>query len=319
MPPPSSASRSATSVQYTYISRKARCAEGRGSRKITDMSLSVEQPAIEPLRVHRPDGATIVAEVIGEPRHPLVLLVAGADCSMDWWRPEFCAALAARGFRVVRYDQRGTGQTTPGDQGRGLPTAVQDALALLDALLAADAHWVGFSAGGWVAQLTAVEHPERVLALTLESTTPGFGDDGDLPGVSDRLMQRFAHPLPEPDWDDPASVIEYQVETERDYAGVEFDEAHVRAIWSATVRRDPRLHHDDLDDGSEEMPSWRERLSGLRMPTTVLHGTDDPLFPIGNGEALAREIPGARFVPLPGVGHELPPRVWDAVIDAIAH
>ena len=91
------------------------------------------------------------------------------------------------------------------------------------------------------------------------------------------------------------------------------------AIWLATVRRSPGMHRDEGDpDVTAEGPRWRERLGSLQVPTTVLHGTDDPLFPIGNCEALAREIPGARFVRLDGVGHELPPRAWGAVIDAIA-
>ena len=280
--------------------------------------------SVEHLRVERSDGAVLAVEVIGPEGHPLVLLNAGADCSMDWWRPEFCAAIVDRGFRVIRYDQRGTGQTTPGPRGGrlgGLGTLVGDALAVLDAVHADEAHWVGFSSGGWVAQLAALDHPDRVRALMLLSTEPtGFGEaDADLPDASERLRQRWANPLPEPDWSDEASVIEYLVEVDRDYAGTEFDEPHERAIWSATVRRSPGMHRDEgAPDVTDEPPRWRERLPTLRMPTTVVHGTDDPLFPIGNGEVLAREIPGARVVRLPGVGHELPPRAWDAVVDAIA-
>lgn len=279
---------------------------------------------VEQLRVDRSDGAVLAAEVIGEARHPPVLLNAGADCSRDWWPPEFCAMLAGRGFRVIRYDQRGTGQTIPGRRGGrlgGLGALVDDALAVLDAARGGDAHWVGFSSGGWVAQLAALDHPDRVRTLTLESTTPtGYdGAGADLPGPSERLQKRWAYPLPEPDWSDEASVIDYLVETDRDYAGAEFDEPHERAIWSATVRRSPGMHRDEgAADVTVEPPRWRERLGSLRVPTTVVHGTDDPLFPIGHGEALAREIPGARFVRLPGVGHELPPRAWDAVVEAIA-
>jgi pimeloyl-ACP methyl ester carboxylesterase len=276
----------------------------------------------ERLRVDRPDGAVLAVEAIGQSGHPLVLLNGGADCSMDWWRPEFCAALADRGFRVIRYDQRGTGQTTPGPRGSrrgGLVTLVDDAVAVLDAMHAVDAHWVGFSSGGWVAQLAALDHPDRVRTLTLVSTRPTYGGaDADLPEALDRLQERWANPLPEPDWSDEAAVIDYFVETDRDYAGAEFDEPHERAIWSATVHRSPGMHRDEGEaDVTEEPPRWRERLGSVRVPTTVLHGTDDPLFPIGNGEALAREIPGARFVRLEGIGHELPPRASEAVVEAI--
>ncbi|TYL54580.1 alpha/beta hydrolase [Agromyces mariniharenae] len=295
------------------------------------------------MRVSRSDGAELAAEVIGEAGHPLLLLVAGADCSMDWWRPEFCAELVALGLRVIRYDQRGTGETTLGPRGtrrEGLPTALGDALAVLDAAQAidaaaagsgpaagtaadarADAHWVAFSAGGWVAQLAALDHPDRVRSLTLISTRPtGPGSaDPDLPAVADRLAATWAHPRPEPDWTDEAAVVDHLVDVDRDYAGDEFDEEHERAIWTATVRRSPGMHRDEGGaDVFDATVRWRERLGSLRVPTTVLHGTADPLFPLGNGEALAREIPGARFAWMPGVGHELPPRAWRAVVDAVA-
>lgn len=274
------------------------------------------------LRVPRPDGAIIAAEVIGSPRHPLVLLVAGGESSMDWWRPAFCDLLVERGLRVARYDQRGMGETTlgPPDTRRdGLAIAVGDAVAVLDAADAPEAHWVGFSAGGWVCQLAALDHADRVRALTLVSTTPTmFEPDADLPGAAARLHEAWAHPPPEPDWNDPDAVIEYHVEIDRDYAGDEFDEAHDRAIWTDTVHRSPGMHRDEGGTGEFiDAPRWRERLGDIRVPATVVHGACDPMFPIGNGEALARDIPGARFVRVPGGGHELPPSAWSFVVEAI--
>lgn len=283
----------------------------------------MSRTGVEPLRIPRPDGAVIAAEVFGSPGDPLVLLVAGGESSMDWWRPEFCELLVNRGLRVARYDQRGMGETTlgpPGTRRDGLTVAVGDALAVLDAAGARDAHWVGFSAGGWVCQLAALDHADRVRALTLVSTTPTtFDGDADLPRASPRLHAAWANPRPDPDWNDLHAVVEHHVEIDRDYAGDEFDEAHDRAIWTDTVRRSPGMHRDEGGaDEFEDAPRWRERLGEIRVPTTVVHGTADPMLPIGNGAALARDIPGAAFVSVPGGGHDLPPRAWGFVVDAVA-
>ncbi|MCD2443091.1 alpha/beta fold hydrolase [Agromyces sp. SYSU K20354] len=277
---------------------------------------------VESLWIPRPDGAVIAAELICSPGHPLVLLVAGGESSMDWWRPAFCDLLVARGLRVARYDQRGMGETSlgpPGTRRDGLAVGVDDALALLDAAGAREAHWVGFSAGGWVCQLAALDHADRVRALTLVSTSPTmFEADADLPGAAARLREAWANPHPDPDWNDADSVIEHYIEIDRDYAGDEFDEAHDRAIWTDTVRRSPGMHRDEGGaDEFEDAARWRERLGDVRVPTTVVHGTADPMFPIGHGEALARDIPGARLVPVPGGGHELPPSAWPFVVEAV--
>lgn len=283
------------------------------------------------LRVARPDGAVIAAEVIGDARHPLVLLVAGGESSMDWWRPEFCDLLVRRGLCVLRYDQRGMGETTLGPSPRhdGLTVAVGDAIAVLDAAAAAadaerdaarDAHWVGFSAGGWVAQLAALDHPDRVRALTLMETSPTmFEPDADLPGATARMQEAWANPGPDPDWSEPEAVIQHHVDLDRDYAGDEFDEAHDRAIWADTVRRSPGMHRDEGGaDVVESGPRWRERLGEIRAPTTVVHGTADPVFPLEHGQALVRDIPGARLVTIRGGGHELPSSSWPVAVEAIA-
>lgn len=292
-------------------------------RDADDTGHRIARPGIERLRIARPDGAVLAAELVGSAADPLVLLVAGAESPMDWWRPEFCDLLVARGLRVARYDQRGVGETTlgpPGTRRDGLTVALADALAVIDAAGSARAHWVGFSAGGWVCQVAAIEHPARVRALTLVSTTPALSSgDADLPGPAARLTRAWANPLPDPDRTDPHAVVEYYVEIDRLYAGDEFDEAHDRAIWRDLVRRAPAGGaQGDTVDEFEEPPRWRERLAEIRVPTTVVHGTADPMFPIGNGVALAGDIPGAEFVPVPGGGHDLPPSAWPFVVDAIA-
>lgn len=275
-----------------------------------------------PERTIRAGGADLCTQAFGRDGDPPVLLVAGTSCSMDWWPAPFCAGLAARGLFVVRYDHRDTGRSThdePGHPSYGLPDLVGDAVAVLDAHGLATAHWVGFSMGGWIAQLAALDHAERVASLVLVSSRPtGHGPaDADLPEVSERLLAAWEAGA-EPDWDDPAAVLDLLVAGERDLAGPGFDEPAVRAMCARALSRARDIrsavaNHPVADQG----PRWRERLGAITVPTLVLHGTVDPLFPPGNAEALAAEIPNARLRLVPSVGHELAPGRWDEYADAI--
>jgi pimeloyl-ACP methyl ester carboxylesterase len=237
------------------------------------------------------------------------------------WEDEFCERLAVGGRYVIRYDQRDTGRSVtyePGAPKYTGPDMVADAVGILDALGVARAHIVGISMGGGVAQFVALDHPDRVESLTLISTSPA-GSDQDLPGMSDALRAHFAEPPPEPDWSDRAAVIEYMVEDARPYASPSqpFDEAPWRELAGRDFDRSINLassaNHFLVEGGGR----WRERLGDLRIPTLVLHGTEDPLFPFEHGVALAREIPGADLIALEQTGHELPRRAWDIVVPAI--
>jgi pimeloyl-ACP methyl ester carboxylesterase len=267
----------------------------------------------------------LCVETFGDPGDPAILLISGATGSMDWWEDEFCDRLAAGRRYVIRYDHRDTGRSVsypagaPGYTGADLDA---DAVGLLDALRVASAHLVGVSMGGAIAQQAALDHPDRVASLTLIATTliSTGPDTPELPPMADRLQPLFTDPPPTPAWSDRAAVIDYLVELERLFAGpLGFDEAGVREVVTRVVDRTvdvaaSQANHWLLDSGEPE----RRRLSEIGAPTLVLHGTDDPLFPYPHGEALAREIPGARLVPLPGMGHQFPPRpVWDTVIPAI--
>ena len=247
---------------------------------------------------------------------------------MDWWPEAFCTRLASCGRLVVRYDLRDTGRSTaypvgvPGYTGDDL---VEDAVGILDALEIDRAHIVGVSMGGGLAQVMAVGHP-GVASLTLLSTSPALARDQglpSLPGVSASLRVAFEHPPPEPDWHDIDSVVEYIVESERPYRGsVCTGDAETRAIAERVVERsrDVRAslaNHEVLESGG----STAARLTEIRVPTLVVHGTEDPLFPLEHALALVDEIEGASLLQLPGVGHQVPPEaLWDLVVPAlVAH
>ena len=272
-------------------------------------------------RLLRVDGVELCAQTFGDAGDPALLLVMGLGASMLSWEDEFCERLAAGRRLVIRYDHRDTGRSVtypPGAPGYTGDDLVADAAGVLDALGVARAHVVGMSMGGAIAQMLALDHPDRVASLVLIATSPGSGND--LPGMSDALRARFADPPPEPDWADRDAVVEHLVEEERAYAAASrpFDAARRRELAGRIVDRATDIaastkNHWLLDGGE----SWRARLGEIAVPTLVLHGTEDPLFDIAHGLALEREIPGARLVPVDGMGHELPPTVWDVVVPEI--
>ncbi len=274
----------------------------------------------------------LCAETVGAPGDPPVLLIGN---SMLTWPDGLCERLAAGGRFVVRYDLRDTGASTfadPESPAYSLRDLVADAAGLLDALGLPSAHVAGFGAGGWIAQLLALDHPARVDSLTLiatRPTAPGRADE-DLPEHAPAVMREvFSAPLP--DWEDRAAVVEAMVSSGRVFAGGEpYDEAAARER-AAAIHDRAAAAHPGADPGKLQRSNhmgvafaamdcgerWRERLGEIAVPTLVIHGEDDPFFPLGNGEALAREIPRAELLVLPRTGQELPARVWDEVTAAM--
>jgi pimeloyl-ACP methyl ester carboxylesterase len=268
------------------------------------------------------NGVELCVQSFGDAGDPPVLLVMGLSASMLHWEEEFCERLAEGSRFVIRYDHRDTGRSAtfpagaPGYTGSDLDA---DAAGVIDALGVSPAHVVGFSAGGGIAQILALDYPDRVASLTLISTSPGSG--GDLPGMSDELRTRFADPPPEPDWADREAVVDYLVEEERAYAARSrpFEEAERRELAGRIFERTIDIaasmkNHWLLEDDGE---GWRDRLGEIRVPTLIIHGTEDPFFQLGHALALEREISGARLVRVERMGHELPRAAWEVVVPAI--
>ena len=285
-------------------------------------------PEVRPMepneRIIRANGVDLCVGTFGDIADPPILLIMGGASSMDWWEEGFCGRLMAGSRFVIRYDHRDTGRSIsyePGAAPYSLRDLAEDAVGVLDAFGLESAHLVGMSVGGWIGQLVALDHPDRVASLTLISTSPAAdSSDPDLPEMSEELRAFFAEEAPEPDWSDRDAVIDYIVEGERPFAGSRpFDEAAIREIAARAFDRTTNLassitNHAGIDTGDR----WRERLGEVSAPTLVIHGTEDPMFPSGNAVALAKEIPGAGLLALERVGHEVPPRdLWDVVVPAI--
>ncbi|MFM7403535.1 MAG: alpha/beta fold hydrolase [Erythrobacter sp.] len=269
-------------------------------------------------------GIEIFYEDHGDPAHDVILLVMGLGAQMTLWPDELVAALTGEGFRVIRYDNRdiGLSQKMEGARAPSLPMQVlrkkigfpakvpyrlkdmaDDGIGLLDALGIARAHVVGASMGGMIVQLMAVHHAERLRSMTSIMSTTG---NGSLPQAEKHAMAALIAPLK---GTDEETLVAHGLNIARNIGspGFPFDPGTQREKVLRNVRRSvypaglPRQLAAIIDDGCR-----RTRLAGVRTPTLVLHGEDDPLVKLEAGEDTARHISGARLVTIPGWGHDLP-------------
>jgi pimeloyl-ACP methyl ester carboxylesterase len=259
------------------------------------------------------NGVTLGVAHFGDAAAPLVLCAGGT--TMLSWPDALCESLARGGRHVVRYDLRDSGASItvdPEAPAYTLRDLAADAAALARELDDRPAHLAGIGVGGMVAQVAALDHPEAFSALTLAGTrpvAPGPVDD-DLPDHDAATMDRlFSRSMP--DWSDRDAVTEYAA------AGAEIlgnDPAAARAvagrIWDRTPGTLPAVQMANqlgmVFGRLDCKPRWRERLAELTMPALVVHGRRDPFFPVGNGQVLAREIPGARLLVLERASRAIP-------------
>ena len=256
---------------------------------------------------------TLGVERFGDASAPLVLLVGGP--TMLSWPDVVCTALAGGGRHVVRCDLRDSGASTtsaPEAPAYTLRDLAADAAALAGALGSGPAHLAGIGVGGMVAQVAALDHPSAFRALTLVGTrpvAPGPVDD-DLPDHDGaRMAQVFSRAVP--DWSDRAAVVRFAA-AGAEIVGNDPAAASTTAgrIWDRTPGTDPAVHlANQLGTVFAKLdcaPRWRERLPELAVPALVVHGRRDPFFPVGNGEACAREIRGARLLVLEQAATAIP-------------
>ncbi|WP_339347970.1 alpha/beta fold hydrolase [uncultured Sphingomonas sp.] len=284
-------------------------------------------------RVHA-NGIEIEYEETGPKDGPAMLLVMGLGAQLVRWPLSMVEALAERGYRVIRFDNRDVGLSTKLDDA-GVPnimwTAMQrqfgrapavpytltdmaaDTVGLMDALSIPRAHVVGASMGGMIAQLVAAGWRDRVDTLTSIMSTTGH------PTCSRPTMRTTALLLRHPRGDDLEAIVAHGTLAGRAVGGrfpIE-DRLMADRIRSETLRnRCPggfvRQMAAIIADGDRTA-----RLRTITTPTLVIHGTDDPLVPCTGGRQTAQAIPGARLMEIDGMGHTLPPPLIAPIVDAI--
>jgi pimeloyl-ACP methyl ester carboxylesterase len=272
------------------------------------------------------NGIELWTESFGDPRDPPILLVMGASAQGIAWPEELIEQLVAGGHFVIRYDHRDTGQSTCFDFQKNpysLEELAEDAVGVLDAYGIAAAHLVGASMGGMICQLVSIRHPTRVLTLTVMMSTPlrpatletiqqafrgQTTTEAPLPPPAPRVLEVHMAAASNPPVTRQAH-IDFQVNMVRALSGSAspFDEQEIRRQVERMIdrARNPAAaaNHGLVPSATREQA---EALKRLRVPTLVIHGTDDPILPPAHGVAVAETIPGARLLMLEGLGHELP-------------
>ena len=277
------------------------------------------------------NGIELCYQEMGDPDGEPLLLVMGLATQMIAWSEDFCALLAERGFRVVRFDNRDIGRSTK-IRAAGVPNVLEmaigrrdsapyllrdmaaDTFGLMDHLGIDSAHLVGASMGGMIVQQCAIEEPRRVRSLTSIMSTTGSRR------VGHPSYRTFGLLLSKPPREREA-MIERVVKTFRliGSPGYPFEEERVREIAGLSYDRGHseagvarQLHA--ITASGDRTPKLRE----LDVPALVIHGKNDVLVNPSGGRATAKAIPGARLKMVEGMGHDLPRALWPEFVDQIA-
>ena len=309
--------------------------DGQDAAFPTEETWTVNAPSHQPPQIARTNGIDICYEIFGDANADPMLLIMGLGAQMIHWDDEFCVNLAARGFRVIRFDNRDTGKSShltggkrltpfellklrflkiPVDAPYRLIDMARDTVGLMDHLGIKSAHLVGASMGGMIAQEVAISFPHHVRSLTSIMSTTGN------PRVPPPTREAAATLMAPPPRTKDEFIMRYG-QTWKVLRAGHFPEEEAldpqraervfsRGLNPAGVGRQLRAV---LASGSR-----KERLHRVTAPTLVIHGTVDPLVRPEGGQDTAASIPNSKLRMIDGMGHALPTRFWPEIIDAIA-
>jgi pimeloyl-ACP methyl ester carboxylesterase len=284
------------------------------------------------------NGIEIEYDSFGSKDSEPIFLISGLGVQMIRWTVPFCETLMARGFRVIRFDNRDVGLSTYFDDApipdlgavaRAIKLGEQpdvpytlcdmakDVVGLMDALEIQRAHIVGRSMGGMIAQVVVSEYPHRVLSLTSIMSSTG---NPNLPPTSAEVMAVLMRHPPHPS-EDKEGYLSHSVSLSRVIGspGYPFDEAAQRTQALAEAKRGyyPAGFGRQIA-ATIAVGDLRARLKTITAPTLVVHGDADPLVSVAGGEDTAANINGAKLQVIQGMGHDLPPELYETISIAIA-
>jgi pimeloyl-ACP methyl ester carboxylesterase len=283
------------------------------------------------------NGINLSYNSFGDNNAAAILLIAGLGTQMIRWTVPFCENLVARGYRVIRFDNRDAGCSShftdyPAPDFGALATALaagqrpsvpytlhdmaSDAIGLLDALGIERAHLVGRSMGGMIAQVAASKYPKRIWSLTSIMSSTG---NPRLPSASQEVMAMLTARAPNP-LEDEAGFLEHSLAFARRIAspGYPFDEQAHRAL----ILEETRRAYDPAGFGRQiaaiaATGDLRPLLARITVPSLIVHGADDALIPAACGKDTASSIRGSEFMLIDGMGHDLPSSLYQTLADGI--
>lgn len=271
-------------------------------------------------RVQVGDGVELATRVTGRSLHGSILLAMGSTASMVWWPESMVAGLADRGYQVIQFDHRDTGQSTTnaaGDVRYDIFDMTSDLMAILDAYDVEAAHLVGMSLGGYVSQIAALTHPKRVHSLALIASEP-LGVPYESEGIAPEFMDHFGT-MAELDWSDNEAVAQFMLKIAELSAGsaAPFDrDAAMRRIaleLQRTSNMQSAFNHSMITGELEP----HLNAANLDVPVLLVHGSEDPIISVNAAYASAKVIKGAELLQLVGRGHELLEADVPTIVEAI--
>ncbi len=287
------------------------------------------------------NGIDLWYETFGDSKNPAILLLMGNSCDAIMWPEPFCNDLAQKGYYVIRFDQRDTGESTWFEFNKTpytLCDMATDAVELLNALTITKAHIIGFSTGGTIAQLITIHHPSKVLSLTLMMPSMDLTIKND--AFAGKDIRNASFPPPKKEFIHAILALNSQPTNTRHEKILQlvqnfklangnkapFDEHFFYTLFEKSIKRTENKTKTKTQIGnasnhalatSATQPVSKKELATITLPTLIIAGGQDPLFPLAHSEAMTNIIPNAQLLIIDKMGHILTPIFFNQVITAI--